>query len=118
MVDLTIAPPVGAGMVRLCETSEVPQEGGLRIPLSGRGAIAVFRSGGRYYVTDDLCTHGGASLSEGLIEDDEVECPFHLGRFCLRTGAVMRAPCTDPLKTYPAEVRHGHVYAALHSEAR
>src|ERR1700730_10440687 len=80
MVDLSIVPPVGAGMVRLCETREVPEEGGLRIPLSGRDAIAVFRSGDRYYVTDDQCTHGGASLSEGLIEDDEVECPFHLGR--------------------------------------
>jgi nitrite reductase/ring-hydroxylating ferredoxin subunit len=117
MDGLSIAPQVGAEMTLICETREVPDEGGLRIALSGGDAIAVFRSKDQYYVTDDQCTHGGASLSEGAVEDDEVECPFHLGRFCLRTGAVMRAPCTEPLRTYPAEVRDGRIYAALHPQA-
>lgn len=102
--------------VRLCDVSMVPSEGGLPVQIEGRATLAVFRVGEEFFVTDDLCTHGGASLSEGALCDDEIECPFHLGRFSLRTGAVTRSPCTDPLAVYPCEVRNGAVYAFLSSE--
>jgi biphenyl 2,3-dioxygenase ferredoxin subunit len=62
--------------------------------------LAVFNLDGEYFVTDDTCTHGPGSLSEGFIDGDVVECDFHNGAFDIRTGAVVAPPCMIPLKTY------------------
>ena len=42
--------------------------------------------------TSDVCTHGGASLSEGFVVGDEIECPWHSGRFCIRDGKATALP--------------------------
>ena len=47
---------------------------------------------------------GPGALSEGYVLDDEVECPFHQGRFHIPTGHATCAPATDPLKTWKVEV--------------
>ena len=72
-------------------------------------ALAVFNVDGTYYVTDDTCTHGPGSLSEGYIEGDVVECNFHNGQFNICTGAVVSPPCMIPVKTYPTTVENGKV---------
>jgi nitrite reductase/ring-hydroxylating ferredoxin subunit len=101
------------GMIRLCRTADVPDEGGLRIEQEGRSALAVFRSGSDYFVTDDECTHGNASLSDGEVIGEEIECPFHRGTFNLRTGAATSSPCTVALKTYRTEVRDDWIHAEI-----
>ena len=96
----------------LCETADVPAEGGLRLELSGNVTVAVFRSGGEYFVVDDLCTHGNASLADGEVMGEDIACPYHFGTFSLRTGEPTGSPCTLALRTYPATVRDGMVYIA------
>ena len=100
-------------MTEICRVSDVPAEGGLRIVLPGRPPLAVFRVGDDYLVIDDTCTHGEASLSEGVVEGTDIVCPYHLGAFCLKTGEPTAAPCSIPLRTYPAERRGDRVFARL-----
>ena len=57
----------------------------------GALAIAVYRAKGQFYATQDLCTHEHAYLSDGVVIDCIVECPFHQGRFDVRTGKAMGA---------------------------
>ena len=83
----------------LCKASEVEVGKPIRIETHGM-TLAVFNLDGEYCVTDDACTHGPGSLSEGCVEDDVVECDFHGGAFNIRTGEVVKAPCMIPLKTY------------------
>jgi nitrite reductase/ring-hydroxylating ferredoxin subunit len=71
-------------MTPVCNISSVPAGGGLRVECAGLPTLAVFRVGEEYFVTDDLCTHGSASLSEGELIDFEIECPFHQGAFDVR----------------------------------
>jgi naphthalene 1,2-dioxygenase system ferredoxin subunit len=47
--------------------------------------------------TDDRCPHMSAPLSIGRLEDCEVTCPLHQGRFDLSTGGVVRFPTTGGL---------------------
>jgi nitrite reductase/ring-hydroxylating ferredoxin subunit len=63
-----------------------------------------------FYVTDDACTHGPGSLSEGRLEGDVIECNFHQGGFDVRSGEVVLPPCMIPVKTYPTVVEDGVVY--------
>ncbi|MGN6749018.1 MAG: non-heme iron oxygenase ferredoxin subunit [Xanthobacteraceae bacterium] len=92
----------------LCATSEVAPGAPLRVEIDDL-ALAVFNLDGEFFVTDDLCTHGPGSLSEGYIDGDVVECNFHTGQFNIRTGEVVAPPCMVPVKTYPVTVIAGRV---------
>ena len=95
--------------IKLCSTDEVAVGAALKVE-TGDLVLAVFNVGGQFYVTDDACTHGPGSLSEGYVEDDVVECNFHNGQFNIRTGEVVSPPCMVPVKTYPTVVEDGSVY--------
>jgi len=103
-------PEVGstARELDLCAADAVSPGTALKVEAGGL-TLAVFNLDGTFYVTDDACTHGPGSLSEGEIFDDVIECNFHQGQFCIRTGEAVLAPCTEPVKTYPASVRDGRV---------
>jgi len=95
--------------VKLCSADEVAPGSAIRVEAADL-VLAVFNVAGQFYVTDDACTHGPGSLSEGYIEDDVVECNFHNGQFNIRTGEVVSPPCMVPVKTYPTVVDEGSVY--------
>ena len=100
--------PAAAKRIELCSAADVAPGTALRVETEGL-TLAVFNVNGGFFVTDDLCTHGPGSLSEGYIEDDVVECNFHNGQFNIRTGEVVSPPCMVPVKTYPAMVVDGKV---------
>jgi nitrite reductase/ring-hydroxylating ferredoxin subunit len=99
-----------AGVVAEFEDEDVEQ---VRI---GPLAVAVYFAGGEFHATQDLCTHERAYLSDGVVVDCIVECPFHQGRFDIRTGKALGAPVTVPLKTYPVKILDGRIYVRV-SEA-
>ena len=80
-----------------------------RVVVEGFPALAIFRLDDGCYVTDDICTHGMASLSEGFVEGDEIECPFHSGRFCIRDGRATAVPASEPIRCYPSRIIDGRV---------
>ncbi|MFV5507759.1 non-heme iron oxygenase ferredoxin subunit [Acinetobacter sp. 197] len=95
----------------LCLTSDIEQGEGLQVIIDGYPPLAVFHlEDGGFYVTDDTCTHGDASLADGEVDGCEVECPFHAGAFDIKTGEPCGAPCSIPLKTYTSFIRDGQVY--------
>jgi len=80
-----------------------------RLVLVGDREVALFRLPDGFYALDDKCTHGAASLSDGQIVGDQVECPFHAGRFDIRTGAACALPCTEAVASFPCKVESGQV---------
>ena len=102
--------------IKVCSVDEITSGEALQVELEERPPLAVYNLEGDFYVTDDTCTHGDASLAEGDIEGDEIVCPFHLGKFDIRTGEVTAAPCSEPIQTYPVEIEDGNVFAILETE--
>ena len=100
-----------AGLLQLCPTTDVPEGGALKVERDDL-ILAVFHLGDRYYVTDDSCTHGPGSLSEGDIDGEVIECNFHNGAFNIVTGEVVAPPCMVPLRTYEVSVVDGQVCIA------
>jgi len=97
----------------IARTSEVEPDYALQVQVEGRPPLAVVCLEGEYFVMDDTCTHGDASMAEGEIVGCEIECPFHAGRFDIRTGAATVYPCTKALTVYPVKVEGDQVFAAL-----
>ena len=87
----------------VAKTSEVDEDEPKRVSV-GTTDIAVCKVGDRFYAIDDICTHEYASLSDGFVEGDAIECPLHQARFHIPTGKVLTAPATEDLRTYPVKV--------------
>jgi nitrite reductase/ring-hydroxylating ferredoxin subunit len=101
-------------LTRLCLASDVAEGGVKQVYLPAQGIeIAVYRLDGEYFATDDVCTHGMVSLSEGEVEGGQIFCPLHGGAFDIRTGKATEAPCRIPLKTYKVVVVDGEIHAQL-----
>ena len=98
--------------VELCKINEVAPGTALKVEAAGL-VVAVFNLDGEFYVTDDSCTHGPGSLSEGYVDGDVIECNFHNGQFNIKTGEVVSPPCMIPIKTYPAVVQDGKVFVEV-----
>jgi nitrite reductase/ring-hydroxylating ferredoxin subunit len=64
------------------------------------GDVAVFNVAGSFCATQDKCTHSQGPLSEGELDGSTVTCPYHGAQFNVCTGAVLRGPAKEPLKTY------------------
>jgi nitrite reductase/ring-hydroxylating ferredoxin subunit len=68
------------------------------------GDAAVFNVGGSFCATQAKCTHRGGPLNEGALEGSTVTCPWHGSQFNVCTGAVLRGPAKDPVKTFAVTV--------------
>ena len=99
----------GPARIRLCGVADVAPGEALKVETHGL-TLAVFNLDGEFHVTDDQCTHGPGSLSEGFVDGDCIECNFHQGVFNIKTGAVVQPPCIVPIKTYPVTVDGGEVF--------
>ena len=95
--------------IQVCKTGDVLEGSAIRVETEGL-ILAVFNLSGAFYTTDDTCTHGPGSLSEGAILGDVIECDFHNGSFNIKTGEVVDPPCMIPLKTYPTTVEGDDVF--------
>lgn len=97
----------------LCKSAALDPEAPLQVRLPSGRLVAVYKVGEEIFVTDDLCTHGEASLAEGLLDGYEIECPYHMGRFDIRTGEPTLAPCREPVRTYAVSIVDDGVYISI-----
>ncbi len=75
--------------------------------------VAVFNIGGEFYAIADVCTHDGAEIASGELDGDEIVCPRHGARFCVKTGQVKCAPAYEEVATYAVRVESGRLQVAV-----
>ena len=95
--------------VKVGTTSELEQLDAGKLVEAGGHSIALFHVGGAYYAIENTCTHRGGSLSEGMLSEHEVTCPWHGARFDVRTGAVLGPPASEGVKSFPVRVNGADV---------
>ncbi len=72
-------------------------------------AVLLVRRGDEVHATAAHCTHWGGPLAEGLVDGDEVHCPWHHACFSLRTGEALGAPAMNPLARWDVDIAGGMV---------
>jgi 3-phenylpropionate/trans-cinnamate dioxygenase ferredoxin subunit len=101
------------GWVDACAVDDVEAEDVIEVECGGR-SFAVYRSPqDTFHATDALCTHERASLADGLVQGDIIECPKHNGRFNYKTGEATRAPARVNLCAYAVRTEAGRVQIKL-----
>ncbi|MBI3947177.1 MAG: non-heme iron oxygenase ferredoxin subunit [Armatimonadetes bacterium] len=88
--------------VKVAAVNEIAAGEAKRVEVGGE-RVALFNVAGEFYAISDVCSHAEASLSEGFVEEDVVECPLHGARFNVRTGKNLSLPALFPVARY--EVR-------------
>ncbi len=99
--------PKTDNLIELC-AREAVAEGEVIHVETGDLSLAVYHVKGEFFVTDNNCTHGPGTMSEGYLDGHEIECDFHGGCFDIRSGEVTGPPCIIPIRTY-AVVPHDTV---------
>ena len=60
---------------------------------------------GHLYAFDDTCTHTGCSLAMGTLDGTTVTCPCHGSQFDVTSGAVLRGPAVQPVRSRVVQVK-------------
>ena len=59
---------------------------------------------GNVYACDDICSHAFASLSEGDLSGEEVECPLHGSAFNVITGEAITPPADESVRVFELRI--------------
>jgi 3-phenylpropionate/trans-cinnamate dioxygenase ferredoxin subunit len=62
--------------------------------------VCVVKVADEVFAVADTCTHSEASLSEGEVTGNKIECWLHGAEFDLKTGKALTPPATVALKTF------------------
>jgi nitrite reductase/ring-hydroxylating ferredoxin subunit len=103
-------------VVRICAQADIAPETVKAFEV-GDLRLAVYNIEGEFYVTDDECTHASASLADGMLEGDVIECSLHFGAFNVKSGEVVQPPCSLKLRTYKVVLQGDDIYADLDRDA-
>lgn len=101
-----------AEFVRVAALGDVPPGQLLAVEVGGE-KICLANVEGEIYAIQDNCTHRDFPLSNGTLEDTELECSWHGARFDLQTGRALCLPAIKPAKTYEVKVDAGEIYLAV-----
>jgi len=71
--------------------------------------VLVVNLGGEFFAIEDNCPHDHLPISDGTIEGDEITCPFHGAKFCLKNGEVKAPPAYENIASLPVRVENGIV---------
>ncbi len=102
--------------VEVCPVEEFGDSERKVVYLNGQ-QIAVFNVDGKFYAISNRCSHARGPLSEGAVDAESctVTCPWHYGRFDLKTGQTVDGVVSAPVKAYTVEIRDNMVYAGIKS---
>jgi 3-phenylpropionate/trans-cinnamate dioxygenase ferredoxin component len=88
-------------------------EGCVHAVTAGGQKVVLVRWEGDLFALEDRCSHRDFPLSDGAVEEGQIECVFHGARFDVRTGKAMSLPAIRPVRTFPLEVRGEQVFVQL-----
>ena len=101
------------GRIAVGKKSDIPSGKMLKKAIDGK-EINIVNSGGNFYAIDDTCTHSGASLSEGKLEDTTVTCGWHGAQFDCKSGKLVKFPATiRDLKSYKVVIESDEVFVEV-----
>lgn len=97
-----------AEWIDVCSEADLP-DGANRVIETNAGPIAVFNLQGSLYAIEDRCSHDGGDLASGPCDGDQIICPRHGARFCIRDGKALTPPAYEDLEAFPLRVEAGMI---------
>ena len=99
------------GFVKVAQVSEIRPGEMIAVEVENEQVLLV-NVDGNIHAVDDICSHAYASLSEGDLRGEEVECPLHGGSFNAVTGTPTNPPANEPLRVYSVQIEGDDILVA------
>ncbi len=95
----------------LAKVADVKQisEGRHKIVFFEQKEVVIFNLKGEFYALENLCPHRKGPLSEGIIVDDTIVCPWHGARFDIKTGRGLLGPHRCDAKIFQIAVEGSEI---------
>jgi nitrite reductase/ring-hydroxylating ferredoxin subunit/uncharacterized membrane protein len=88
--------------------SDLPENQLKKVEVKGVPVLLV-RRGGEIHALAETCSHLGGPLSNGKLDGDIVQCPWHGSRFSIKDGSVVDGPATFPQPCFETRVNNGQI---------
>jgi nitrite reductase/ring-hydroxylating ferredoxin subunit len=75
--------------------------------------VCVINLEGELFALNDVCTHEDASLADGTIDGDIIECPMHGGAFYIRTGEPASFPVAVATEKYAVRIEGDSIQVSV-----
>lgn len=97
--------------VRVLAAAELQPGQGLELTV-GDKPVALFNVGGEFRAIGNRCVHRGGPLGQGVLDGEQVLCPWHAWGYDTKTGvssvnAEFRVPC------YEVKIEDGEVFVRV-----
>ncbi len=105
-VDRTAGQAFPENFTAVLPESNLPENTPTRAMYQG-APILLVRRGERLFAMAETCSHFSGPLSEGKLDGDSIECPYHASRFALEDGRVLNGPAVHPQPCLEVRARNG-----------
>ncbi|MFZ0452784.1 MAG: FAD-dependent oxidoreductase [Ignavibacteriaceae bacterium] len=78
--------------------------------------ILILNINDKIYALGAHCTHYGAPLADGVLNDDTIICPWHHACFNVKTGALEEPPASDDLPKFEVLIENDNVLVEIPEE--
>ena len=78
--------------------------------------VVVCLVNGELYCVDDVCTHDGGPLGDGLLDGHELICPRHGARFDVTNGRAKSMPATEDTAVHDIKVVDDEVLVRINPQ--
>ena len=100
---------------KVAAIDEIPP-GGRKSLVFDERAVLLIRIGNDVYAVEDVCSHDGQPLTDGLLEGTAIECPRHGARFDVRTGRPLCMPAVEPIAIFEVKIDAGAIFLRSQGE--
>jgi 3-phenylpropionate/trans-cinnamate dioxygenase ferredoxin subunit len=87
----------------VAKLSDLAVDSAKKVEVNGETVCLVRNQKGVFAVSDE-CTHGAASLAEGVVSEKGIECWLHGAIFDLETGEPLTPPATKAVEVFEVKV--------------
>ncbi len=94
--------------LKVAEKKDIPP-GEMKVVSLANEQVCLINIEDNFYAIGNVCTHQGGPLNEGICDGYELECPWHLAKFDIRTGNVISPPAERSVSSYDLRIEDNNI---------
>jgi len=91
------------GFVKVAQVSEIKPGDMMAVEVDNE-QVLLANVDGNIHAVDDICSHAYASLSEGDLNGEDIECPLHGVTFNVTPGEPLVPPVSEAIRVYKVQI--------------
>ena len=101
--------------IKVAKTTDIPDPGKQLLEVDDH-LVVLFHVGGTFTCLEDVCTHDGGTLGDGILDGNSIACPRHGAKFDITNGKVRSMPATEGTTAHVVKVEGDDVFIQLNDD--